>query len=212
MQVQRLLASLACAALGLGLFACGDSHTATVSARILAARARKAQAAAAEAEAARTWRRRDSDEDNDFSAPGDDTRNTAGIAEFGPAAGTADRRAITAVLKRYYAAALAGNGKLACSMLYSTYEESVAEDYGQQWSAAYLNGSKTCATVLSRLLAHYHFELAVEVPKLEVIDVRIDRDHALAVLGFAGLPKRQIQLQRERGTWKVAALLDSEVA
>jgi hypothetical protein len=41
--------------------------------------------------------------------------------------------------------------------------------------------------------------------------VRVKGSRGLALLGFRATPERQIPLRRERGAWKVEALLDREL-
>lgn len=152
----------------------------------------------------------DSDHDNDVGAPGDDTNNNQ-VLRMGHAADSADRDAVTHLVERYYTAALAKDGVKACSMLYSTLEESVPEDYGiSPPSEPYMKGS-TCPTVLHGLFQHFHAQLAVEYPKLHISHVRLVEHHGVAVLTFGTMPERQIPIVREGHTWRLVALLDSEL-
>jgi hypothetical protein len=152
----------------------------------------------------------DADHDNDIGAADDDTNNNS-VLDYGHAADASDARTITSLIKRYYAAALAEDGAKACSMLYSTLEESVPEDYGQSPpSQPYLRGT-TCAAVLRLLFKHNHPQLAVEYPKLDVARVRLMEHHAIVILHFGAMPERQISVAREGHTWKIEMLLDSEV-
>jgi hypothetical protein len=152
----------------------------------------------------------DADKDNDLSAPYDDKSNDS-LLSSGHRAGPSEARAITALLKRYYAAAAAENGLRACAMLYSTLAEAVAEDYGQSPPGPpYMKGT-TCPAVLRMAFGHFHPQIALELPKLEVAHVRLVEGHGLVVLRFGALPERQIAVRRERHTWKLATLLDSEL-
>lgn len=138
----------------------------------------------------------------------EDKNDDASIYVYGHAASVAEGRAITAVVNRYYALAAAKKGERACSLLFSTFSRSVAEDYGQGAGPSYLNGGKTCGAVLSLVFNHYRYQLAGAI---EVIGVRVKRHHAYALLRSMTLPYRYIQLERERSTWKIADLVGSEL-
>lgn len=216
--MRQLVALLTTALLGLGLCACGGAGTRTDSASHVSSNAVATASTAATSTSNGTsttdYAKVDSDKDNDVGAPYDDTSNNQ-VPNFGHAASKPYKRAITALIKRYYAAALAGDGAKACSMIYSTLAESVPEDYGgashQPLPAPYLRGD-TCPAVLTGLFKHLHTQLTVEVPKLEVARVRVEEHHALVQLRFGKLPERQIPVAREGHTWKMEALLDAELS
>ncbi len=152
----------------------------------------------------------DADKDNDITAPYDDKRHPD-VFGFGQAASPADRQAVTALIERYYAAAAAEDGAKACSMIYVTLAEAVPEDYGTSPPGpAYMQG-KTCPAILTLLFKHFHAQLAAGLPLLKVTRVRLEHRHGLAVLSFGKMPERQIAVRRERHTWKLEALLDSEL-
>lgn len=114
-----------------------------------------------------------------------------------------DLRAVSVAVKRYYAAALAGDGARGCALLERTLAKAIAED------AAHGGGS-TCATALSRLFQNQHRYLSAEQPATMVITgVRIEGDVALTTLGFKRTPEGEMILQREGGGWKLDALFDS---
>ena len=152
----------------------------------------------------------DADNDNDLSAPYDDRSNNSVLAS-GHQPSASERRAITLLLKRYYKAATAENGARACAMIYSTLAEAVPEDYGQSPPGQpYMKGT-TCPMVLTMIFKHFHPQLSLELPKLKVAGMRISEGHGVAVLRFGRLPERQIAIRREGHTWKISALLDSEL-
>lgn len=209
--MKSLLALVALALFGVGLTACGAGKDASVSVST-AGLPKEAPVSRIPTkvppEPAKT--RADADKDNDIGAPEDDTNNNSAL-NFGQAADATDTHTITALLKRYYAAAYAENGAGACQMIYSTLAESVPEDYGQSPPGQpYMRGT-TCAAVLTLLFKHDHPQLAVELPKLTVTRVRLMEHHGIAILHFGTLPERQIPVAREGHLWKVEALLDSEV-
>lgn len=131
--------------------------------------------------------------------------------DFGHAASDPDKRAVTAVLKAYYAAALAGDGATTCSMIVPSFAKSVPEDYGQASGPAALRG-KTCSAVMSKLFKQQHQKLASEVSTMVVRRVRLKGNNALAFLAFKTSPEpRYIGIDREGGAWKVSGLLDNSL-
>lgn len=194
--------------LSLCLGACGSSAKTTSSPSDTGTTVVSTVTAPTETTPAPVETRADADHDNDIHAPGDDTRNGSTL-DYGHAADSSDNRAITALIKRYYAAAEAENGAAACSMLYSVFAEGVPEDYGQSPpSQPYMRGS-TCPAVMTLLFKHLHPQLALEVPKLQVARVRLVEHRGLVVLHFGALPEREIYIEREGHTWKVDTLLDN---
>lgn len=149
----------------------------------------------------------DHDEDDAERLLSDD--NNSEVTEFGHPASPADTRAISAVLRRYYATASAGNGTIACSMIVSSLAKAVPLDYGR-FGPAYLRGGKTCPAMLVRLFAHEHRRLIGETASLAVRALRIHGNQGLVLLGF-GKSERQISVQHEAGRWKLDGLLDGEL-
>jgi len=157
----------------------------------------------------------DRDRDNDVHAAKDDTSNN-GVLAFGRPAALAEQGAITALIKRYYAAALAENGARGCSMLYSTIAEAAVEDDAQPPGPPYMRGAKSCAEVLTLLFKHYHVQLAAETPKLQVTHIRLQEHRGFALLHFGALAEREIAVGREplghgRYTWKMNTIYDEEL-
>jgi hypothetical protein len=209
-EMRRLLALATIALLAVGLFACGGSD-AGGSSRVSSVSDPDDVATTvttSETSPVPLDSRVDGDKDNDIGAPNDDTNNNS---SFGHAANLSERRAITALLKRYYATALAGNGARGCSMLYSTLAEAAVEDDAQPPGPVYMRGAKTCAAVMTLLFKHYHAQLAAELPKLRVTHVRLEEHHGIAFLSFGALPERQISVVREGHTWKLNTIYDQEL-
>jgi hypothetical protein len=212
--MKPLLALFAIGLLSVGATACGGASKGTGGADHASSNAAVTDAGTATSTSTATpsldFRKADGDKDNDIGAPGDD-RNNNSVLDFAHAAGPSDRQAIAALIKRYYAAALAEDGAKACSMLYSTLAEAVPEDYGTpSGGQPYMQGT-TCPAVMTLLFKHFHDRLTVELPKLEVTRVRLEEHHGLAVLAFGTMPEREIQVAREGHAWKIEALLDSEL-
>lgn len=197
---------------GASLGACGASKSADSGARSpIAATAAHVATAVPVATSARDYTKADRDKDDDIGTSSDDTNNNP-ILDYGHAAGPADRRAITALVKRYYAAAAAGDGTQACSMLYITLSESVAEDQGHESAGpAYQSQGTTCPTVMALMFKHFHEQLAAKLPLLKVSRVRLHRHRGVAILSFGSMPERRIAVLRERRTWKIVGLLDGEL-
>jgi hypothetical protein len=154
----------------------------------------------------------DADKDNDVGAASDDANNNSQLLEFGHEASPAETRAVTALIKRYYATALAGDGARGCTLLYSTLAEAAPEDDGREADApAFSRGATSCAEVLDDLFRYYHAQLAAEVPQLAVTHVRLEEHHGFAYLSFGKLPERRISVQREGHVWKLSQIYDEEL-
>jgi hypothetical protein len=117
-----------------------------------------------------------------------------------------DRRAITALVKRYYAVAAADDGARACSLMYSTFAEGVPEDYGQPPGPPNLRG-KTCAVIMSKLFKQLPREPSAVLAKTEVTDVRVRGRWGFVQLHSSAMPTGEISAERERGTWKIQGLI-----
>lgn len=222
----KLLVLCAVVLLCCGANACGTSnpsHTAS----------RASETAANEGASGSAQTKLDADRDTDGAHPDEDEKARPGppdkdndadntgrtrydsddstVLDFGHAASRADRTAIAALIKRYYAISATENGAGACSMLYSTYAEALPEDYGTSPPGpAYARGA-TCAAVMNRVLEHFHSQIVARLPKLKVIRVRIKARQGVAVLSFGALSEREMHVVREGHIWKMLALTDTEL-
>jgi hypothetical protein len=156
----------------------------------------------------------DADRDNDGGEPDEDPRDL--LRHLGRPAPAPVRTAVTALLKRYYAAMLAGDTAKTCAMLYSPLAEAAGEDYGVPGGGPrYLLGAQSCRQIMARLSAHFHLQLSAEVPKLKVGHVLLRKGQsrqATAVLDFGpSLPERSVGVIEERRAWKLDGLLDGEL-
>lgn len=195
--------------LSLGVAACGNtSRKETLATRSSSSAA--ISVSQAQPVATLDYRKVDADKDNDVEAPHDDTNNNEVLA-FGKKASRRDRHAIEVVVRRYYSAAFTENGTSACSLLYSSYEESVPEDYGTSPPGRPYMIGKTCPAVLTGLFKYLHAQLAVEVPKLKLRSMRIEGHHGVVLLTFGSLPERQVAVMREGHFWRLDVLLDGEL-
>lgn len=150
----------------------------------------------------------DQDKDNDVEAAGDDNRHDK-LLRFGRAASPPDKREAANLIKDYYTLALADDGGRACRLLAASIAGAVPEDQGGPSGLAYAKG-KTCAEVLVKIFAHFHARLALELPRLTVARVRIDKGNGIVLLGFGSqLPEREISIIREGSRWRLEGLLDN---
>jgi hypothetical protein len=151
---------------------------------------------------------RDQDSDNPSNSyfDGDDRS----VRDFGHAAAPGDRRTITRLVRRYFAAAAAHDGATACAMIITGLASSATEDLGRPPGPSYARGT-TCAEVISKIFIHYHRQLAAHLPTLKASDVRVHGDSAVVVMAFKALAGREIRLVRERGVWRMGAWLDGEL-
>jgi hypothetical protein len=144
------------------------------------------------------------DEDRDSPGRGYYDGDDLPIRSYGQAATAADRRAIAALVERYYAAAAAGDGARACELTHPLAQETLPEEYGQPPGPPYLHGANTCPSLLTRVFEHFHSQLTVPI---EVTDARVSGDRAYALVGFRTLPAGFVKARRAGGVWRVDGLL-----
>lgn len=126
---------------------------------------------------------------------------------YGKEAAQADKRAVVALIKRYYTAAAAGDGATACPLLYSTLAAGLAKGQGQSVQSS---SGGACPAVVSLLFKQQHELLAADdIATMVMVDVRVKGNVGIATVGFRTMPVGQIHVKRDRGVWKVNALLDT---
>lgn len=148
----------------------------------------------------------DEDRDRDDKAHPANAENddTTLFGNYGGRADPADTHAVSALVRRYYAAAAAGEAAQACSLLTASLAAEAASDR----QAPSRHGA--CAAYMARLLKEQHQRLASdEVGTMGVTSVYAKGNLGLAVLGFRRMPAATIAVEREGRTWKVDAFLDS---
>jgi len=187
--MRRLLLLLASAALCPGIGACGGAGKAGKG------ESPPTPAAAAAARAARAA----------SESPGGSDEN---IPAFGHEASPGDRRAVTALVKRYYAAVVAADGRTACSLLSPSVAKGIAEDYGQPPGPPYARG-KTCPVVMAKIFKNQPGYPTAFVGTA-VTDVRIYRDRGFALLRSKATPSGEIFLEREHGAWTIGVPIGRE--
>jgi hypothetical protein len=213
--MRPLLALLSSALLALAGSACGSTGTLTgsMSATSPAAGAVNSAAATGPARAARPggYLKRDGDRDfDDVESAHKTGENDNGplFVSYGPRARTSDARAVTALVKRYYAAAAAGDGATACSLLAAGLITGVAAGQGQSGQGA----RGACVASMSLTFRQQHQRLAAEdVATMLVTSVHVKGNLGLALLGFRTMPEGEIVVEREGHTWKIDALLGSDL-
>jgi hypothetical protein len=131
-------------------------------------------------------------------------RDDGATLSLGHAADAATRRAITALVKRYYAAAAVEDGRRACSMLPPELAKAVPLDWGGSNGPEYLRGQKTCQAVMVLLFKHSHDQLSAPVT---VTGVQLNGNSAYAFVGSATMPAGYLIVQRQHGAWAIVALL-----
>jgi predicted small secreted protein len=199
------LALLVIALLSLGVAACGGAGKGVGS----------ASHSSSNATPAGDYLRGDDDAEGDESPNHKDIDDDP-LRHYGDAAGAADERAVTGLVKRYYAAAAAGDGAVGCSLLLirlakdSNLGQAAEKAYPPALDVPPLHG-KSCAQIMSLLFKEDHEQLAADSTTLQVTSVRVNGRHGLALLGFRTTPERQIRVERDGGAWKLDALLDREL-
>jgi hypothetical protein len=150
----------------------------------------------------------DSDHDFDHDLPkqgGYYDSDDAPIRSFGSAARGTQKRELTFLAQRYFAAASAGDGSAGCSLFTSYFVKAVPEDYGHGSAGpSYLSAGRTCAAVLTPLFKHMHVELAAPI---KVTAVRVKGGEALVLIGSHVMPASALTAHREAGGWRLVGLL-----
>jgi len=153
------------------------------------------------------------------SPPGSDTPTTAtaptvqqaraySILNYGREASATELRAVAALLERYYTVAANDDGAAACPMLVPSVANSLAEDFGDTVDLPFLRGGKTCKAILTKMFAHRHALLAVEHAGFDLYSLRVHRSGGYAILRFPNMTEREILVGREKGSWKLDAMVD----
>lgn len=151
---------------------------------------------------------RDGDDDIDSLGQGRYDTDTDADPTYGPAANAVERKAIVSLIERYYAAAAAGNGNRACSMLDPQIAETTVEEHHSSKGEPSLRGN-TCSQILSRVFAKHHRELAADLPVLRVGWIQLQAKQAVMLVHF-GPTREVIVRERRRGDgWRMNTLIDN---
>ena len=196
---------LACALLGVGASACGSGGR---SSRTSATAAASKTVVVGDGHLVG-----DGDGDEQKSNDYDDIGR-----RYGHAPSAVEKRAITDLIKRYYAVAAAGDGRKACAMIapglirgQSLAEGAIPKEFIPV-SGSSVFRHKGCAQIASLIFSIDRQLLAEEVPTLQALSVRIKGSQGLVVLGFRTSPERQMPVERVHGAWRVGAMLDLQIS
>jgi hypothetical protein len=203
------------ALLGLSAGACGRAAQGTgSSARSASVAAATGGAASGTASSSRSGGYFIGDGDVDDRGQQSDI-DDRGVRGFGHEASAAEVRAVASLIKRYYAAAVAGDSATACSLIHSSlarssdFAKAVPSEYAPAPGSSALRGS--CAQITSLLFKLDHQQLVADAATIRVTGVRVNGALGLALLGFRTTPERHILVKREGRAWKIDELLDSEM-
>jgi hypothetical protein len=131
---------------------------------------------------------------------------------FGHRASTVETRAITALVKRYFAAVGTQDGAQACSLLYSPLARSVPEDYGKSPPAPPELRGKTCSAVMSLVFKYRRGQPTLNVAAIEVTEVRTGGDKGIALLRSKQMKLGEIDAFHYLGRWQIGELLGSALS
>jgi hypothetical protein len=202
----KLKSLLAIALLSNAVTACGGTSKGSGSTSAISSSAAATAAAPATntAGVTPTGRHTKDSNDGDSDPESDDDLE---VLDYGHVANAADRQAVTAVVSRYYAAAAAGDGVEACSLIYGLFAETIAEKGGRTVPPTMIEN--TCGASISKLFAQRRLLLTAEAAMMVVTGVRVEGKKALALLRFGSQPElRNMPMRREGGGWKVDEELD----
>lgn len=198
--LQLLIVVLLC----LGLAACGVASRTTRS-RSFAAPQKRNQPTEPSAGYAK-W---DGDPDGDdegsrYSAGREDARPL--LASYPQLPSESERQTIATTVKSYFAAAVAGDGARACTLL----APSIATGFTSGGAPHDRGSGDGCTPSLDQLFEQEHRRLAADEPStMTVTDVRLKGEAGMVFLGFRRAPETEILVSREDGAWKLDALVDS---
>lgn len=188
----------------LGLSACGDSSRNTTAKSAYIGPSNAVTNLRAHVIAPQGYVKYDLDTDSDDHSPTpskEDEKEMVLAARHG--VDSADRQAVTSVIRAYMKAAASGDGSTGCALLARPLAEGTA-------AGAPAGVAKACPPALARLFGQQHAHLAAEeVGSMVITGVHVLKDTGFATLGFRKAVEAELLLQREGPTWKINALFDS---
>ncbi len=156
--------------------------------------------------------RGDYDDDDNGGPDADDVE----IRAYGHRAKAGEARAAERVVKRYYAAVARDDGTAACRLMDRRLSES--RDYAKTVPPAYVPAAgssllqgKDCGQVASLLFEPSQQQFATDARSVKLAELRRRKNEALAILLYTTDPEGQISLRRERGTWRIDAILPAHI-
>lgn len=222
--MRSLLALFALGVLGFGVAACGGSSSpsnsaenGTPAARVSSAHPpdttspAKASPSAVSGPVHNPTRgdreKYDRDEDDYIHVPDDHNPSPPGYVT----AAAPEAKQVEALVRAYYADALAENGAKGCSLIDASFVKAIPLDYGKLGPAYLRRAASTCPAVMSLLFEHEHHLLAHELPEMRIVRVSVKGTQGVAFLLFGRLHERFISVLREGATWRIASVLDGEL-
>jgi hypothetical protein len=145
------------------------------------------------------------DGDRDWDRNDDD----ADVRDYGHPARSVDRRAIVALVDRYYAAAAATDGHEACSLLRASVAEGLAAGADAGPSGSSSTAQRACALTVSKLFRYAAGRSGGGAGRVRTVAVRSVGSHGLAIVRLPSGEERYMPVVREHRVWKVGAPLDS---
>jgi len=209
--MRSLLALLTMVLLGLGATACGGGSKGAGSVLRVSSGATAKGGSAARIPSNTVPTRPQFPGDTDRPSDRRYDKDDDPIRHYGHAASAADERAVTGLVKRYYAAAAAGDGAKACSLIYSLFAKSIVEDYGRPPGPPALRG-KTCGAVMSKLFKQRRRQREADNATLKVTGMRVEGNQAYVLLSATTMPVGYTVVKRERDAWKMNAFLGGPMA
>jgi hypothetical protein len=124
------------------------------------------------------------------------------VVDFGKAASPADARAITTLVKRFYAATSAANGPGICSLIYNVIAETIPENYENSPEAK----GRTCAEIMGKVFAKQHRQVARDRSRLRVTRVRVEGNKGIVIVYLGKHPEPYFLVHRQGSEWKMQRL------
>lgn len=115
--------------------------------------------------------------------------------DLGRGASPTQARALSHLVLRYFSAARAGDGAMACSLLAANEAASLPRESSPP--------SQSCPAAAATLLQRDRHALAAPV---KIVDVRLLDPYAEAIVGSRTLPASVVLLKRENGRWRFEGL------
>jgi ketosteroid isomerase-like protein len=210
-KTNSLLAPLAIALLGVGVTACGGaSRGASPASQVSSSTATASAPATASTSTTPTSTDAGTNAiEREAFSQSEATR----FRTYGREASEADRQAVTAAVKHYYAVLATGDGAKGCSLLRTELRKAAREDYGTSPPGPPELRGKNCPEIVLFLFKHLPRLPGESAAAIEVTGVRVNGDvhdmDAVALLRSKATPSSEILVDREHGLWKMNSLIGS---
>jgi hypothetical protein len=129
------------------------------------------------------------------------------IRYYGHAAPPSFAHTVETIVASYYKAVASGDGAAACALISSDLTSGLASGSdGRPGSSP--GAAAGCASALLAIFKETYHRTPAELAEIRVVRVRVGGGKAFAVLRLPSSELRIMPLEREAGSWKLAALLD----